>query len=99
MEELKSATRPATVEELKADAAAVAAELQQHGGGADNVGGGSLHRRLPEDLRRRFVGVRQALFARGVFEPMLARFDSATVTPASNQEIGERLAAIAESLG
>ena len=53
---------------------------------------------LPEDLRKRFIDVRAVLFQRGIFDPVLARFDSATVPKASAQEVGQELAKVAESL-
>ncbi len=63
-----------------------------------NTGGGSRHRGLPEDLRQQFIDVRAALFARGIYDPVLVRFDTATVTQAPTREIGERLAALADTL-
>lgn len=53
---------------------------------------------LPEELREHFIRVRGALYQRGVFEPMLARFDTASAPQATTVEVAERLAAIAESL-
>ena len=88
------------MEELKAKAAAVAAELQAVSGAAPAAtGGGSLQRHLPGDLRDRFIEVRAALFQRGIFDPVLVRFDTATATQASTAEIGQELAKIAETLG
>lgn len=63
-----------------------------------NTGGGSRHRGLPEDLRQRFIDVRAALFARGVYDPLLVRFDTASVPQAPTNEIAERLAAVADAL-
>ena len=63
-----------------------------------NTGGGSRHRGLPDELRQRFLDVRAALFARGIYDPVLVRFDTATVAQAPTREIGERLAAIADTL-
>jgi hypothetical protein len=63
-----------------------------------NTGGGSRHRALPEDLRQQFIDVRAALFARGIYDPVLVRFDTATVAQAPTSEIGERLAAVADAL-
>lgn len=62
------------------------------------TGGGSLHRGLPEEVRQGFIDVRAALFQRGMFDPVLARFDTATVPQASTTEIAERLAAVASQL-
>jgi len=74
-----------TTEELKAEAAAVARSLRE----APSVSA---------DVRKRFIGLRAALFGRGVFNPVLARFDSATVTRASSEEIAAQLDALATSL-
>ena len=38
---------------------------------------------LPHELRKAFIDVRAALFARGIYDPVLVRFDSATVPRAS----------------
>ena len=53
---------------------------------------------LPPDLRRRFIDVRAALFLRGIFDPVLVRFDSATVPHASTAELADELEAVAASL-
>jgi hypothetical protein len=53
---------------------------------------------LPADLRQRFIEVRAALFLRGVFDPVLVRFDSATVPHASAAELADELEAVAASL-
>jgi len=63
-----------------------------------NTGGGSRHRGLQEELRQQFIDVRAALFALGIYDPVLVRFDTATVAQAPTSEIGERLAAVAEAL-
>jgi len=54
--------------------------------------------RVPEELRRRFIAVRTELFQRGIFDPVLVRFDSATVPRASTQQIADQLAAVVASL-
>lgn len=72
------------LDELKAMAAALAEELK---GGA-----------MSPELRERFIDVRAALFQRGIYDPVLVRFDSYTVAKASPQEIGEQLASVAASL-
>jgi len=54
--------------------------------------------RVPEELRRRFIAVRAELFQRGIFDPVLVRFDSATVPGASTQQIADQLAAVVASL-
>lgn len=71
---------------LRELAAAVAEEMKT---AAAPVGG---------ELRERFINVRAALFQRGIYDPVLVRFDSATVAQASPQEIGEQLATVAASL-
>ena len=49
-------------------------------------------------LRERFIHVRAALFQRGIFDPVLVRFDSATAPRATAQEIAEQLASVATNL-
>lgn len=86
---------------LKELATQTAEALQSAASASDPVpatGGGSRHRGLPEALRQQFIEVRGALFARGIYDPVLARFDTATAPQASTSEIGERLAAVAEAL-
>lgn len=92
-----------TIDELKASASDVARALREASSSAGDepitgTGGGSRHRGLPEELRRRFIAVRAELFQRGIFDPVLVRFDTATVPQASTKQIAEQLAAVAESL-
>jgi len=75
-----------SVEEIKKNAAAIAEELR------------ATKSTVPPDLRQRFIDLRAALFQRGVYDPVLVRFDSATVSHASPQEIAEELTKIAASL-
>lgn len=75
-----------TLDELKTAAAEVAAAIN---GAGDALG--------PE-LRQRFIAVRAELFQRGVFDPLLVRFDSATVPRATLQQIADHLRSIAETL-
>jgi hypothetical protein len=75
-----------TLDELKTTAAEVARALSEAG---DVV--------APE-LRKRFIAVRAELLQRGVFDPVLVRFDSATVPRASVREIADHLRSIAENL-
>ena len=72
--------------QLKEVAAAVAEELKSAGAN------------VPPDLRQRFIDVRAELFQRGIYDPVLVRFDSATAPKASTQEIAEQLATVAASL-
>lgn len=74
------------LDQLRELAAAVAAELK---GAADPVSG---------ELRERFINVRAALFQRGIYDPVLVRFDTASAPRASAQEVGEQLAAVAGAL-
>ena len=84
---MKATWNPITIplSELKALANAVAGEMK----GASAIA---------PDLRKRFVDVRAALFQRGIYDPVLVRFDSATAPAASVNEIAEQLAAVAASL-
>jgi hypothetical protein len=82
-----------THQELKEKAIAVAEALK-----AIPPSDGPRHRALPEDLRKRFIDVRANLFARGIYDPVLVRFDSATVPHAPISEIGEQLATVAAAL-
>ena len=75
-----------SVEEIKKNAAAIAEELR------------ATKSTVPPDLRQRFIDLRAALFQRGVYDPVLVRFDSSTVSHASTQEIAEELTQIAASL-
>ena len=88
--------------ELKQIATLVAAEMKRHAGDANQpivgTGGGSAHRKLPDDLRASFIEIRGALFQRGIYDPVLVRFDTATVPQAATAEIAERLETIAETL-
>jgi hypothetical protein len=86
-------------EALKQEALAVAAALQAASSQPiSNTGGGSRHRGLPEDVRQRFIDIRAALFARGIYDPLLVRFDTATVAQAPTAKIAEQLATVAAAL-
>ena len=73
------------MEEMKEAMLEIAAELKRIPGP------------IPENLRLRFIEVRSQLFTRGFFDPILARFDGATMTHASNEEIAEELEKLAAS--
>ena len=79
-----------TIEDLKTAAANLARELQQSAAASN--------RDLPAELRARFIAIRAELFQRGVFDPVLVRFDSATVPQASPREIAEQLNLLASNL-
>ena len=53
---------------------------------------------LSPELRKRLIAARTELFRRGVYDPILVRFDSATVPRAGQAELAAELRAIAESL-
>ncbi|HEX8171759.1 MAG TPA: hypothetical protein VF824_14575 [Thermoanaerobaculia bacterium] len=53
---------------------------------------------LSPALRERFILVRAALFQRGIYDPVLVRFDSFTAPKASASEVAEQLASVAASL-
>lgn len=86
-------------DEVKQMAAALAEELRAAAGDGiepiSGTGGGSRHRGLPEDLRARFIDIRAALYQRGIYDPVLVRFDTATVSQASTREIADQLEALA----
>ena len=79
-----------TIEDLKAAAANVALELRERGAASNSA--------LPKELRARFVAIRAELFQRGIFDPVLVRFDSATVPQASPQEIADELSLLTSNL-
>jgi hypothetical protein len=72
--------------ELKKLAAAVADEMKS---AATPVEGA---------LRARFIEVRSALFQRGIYDPVLVRFDSATAPRATVEEVAEQLDQVAQAL-
>ncbi|HSP16651.1 MAG TPA: hypothetical protein VLV78_18035 [Thermoanaerobaculia bacterium] len=76
-----------SIDQIKAEAADVAGQMKGAGAGP-----------LPRDLRERFIHVRTALLQRGIHDPVLIRFDSATVPQASAIEVAEQLSAVAASL-
>jgi len=95
MEELKVSVG----DDLKAEAMAIAERLRQADGPApEATGGGSRQRALPEELRAQFVRYRTLLIQRGIFDPMLLRFDTASAAQASNGEIAEELTKLAATL-
>ncbi|HEX2834925.1 MAG TPA: hypothetical protein VHW00_18065 [Thermoanaerobaculia bacterium] len=51
---------------------------------------------ISPELRARFIQARTALFKRGIYDPVLVRFDSYTAPKASAQEVGEQLGLVAE---
>lgn len=75
------------IEELKAMAISIAAEIRAAADGP-----------MPIELRNRFINARAALFQRGIYDPVLVRFDSATVPPASPAEIAAELESVAAGL-
>jgi len=69
------------IAELKSTAATLAAELRS---GA-----------ITPELRQRFIDFRTDLFQRGIYDPVLVRFDSFTAPKASAEEIAKQLEKIA----
>ena len=53
---------------------------------------------MSSDLRRRLIAVRTALYQRGIFDPVLVRFDTVTVARASTKELADQLDSLASSL-
>jgi hypothetical protein len=51
---------------------------------------------MSADLRRRFIAVRTALFQRGIFDPVLVRFDTITVARASTKELADQLVTVSD---
>lgn len=84
--------------ELKAAASAVAEAMSSFAQAPATTGGGSRQRGLPEELRKRFIDVRSTLYQRGIYDPVLVRFDTASATQASTQDIAAQLVTIAEAL-
>lgn len=78
------------IEDLKTAAANVARDI--------NASGAQSNRDLSKELRAQFVAIRAELFQRGMFDPVLVRFDSATVPQASPREIAEALTLVASNL-
>jgi hypothetical protein len=74
------------IPELKKMATAVADELRSAATPVEGV------------LRARFIEVRSALFQRGIYDPVLVRFDSATAPRATVEEVAEQLEHVAQSL-
>jgi hypothetical protein len=75
-----------TPESLKAMAAQLASEMR----GSETPSA---------DVRARFIRLRAALFQRGVYDPVLVRFDSATAPRATTAEIAGQLEKISDALG
>ena len=74
-----------TIEELRIAAAEVARALRE----SDSP---------TKDVRSRFIAVRSELFQRGLFDPVLARFDTITGPRAAPQQVADELEALAETL-
>lgn len=74
------------------------AEIKMHARAVSEAMKAATGKPLPPDLRKRFIEVRSALFHRGVFDPVLVRFESATVPQATLEEIADQLASVAASL-
>ena len=66
---------------IRAEAAALAAELQNR-------------ETMSEEQRKRFIALRTAMYVRGIYDPVLVRFDSITAPRATVSEIARQLAVI-----
>jgi len=53
---------------------------------------------MAPELRERFIRVRAELFRRGIYDPILARFDSHTAPPADTHSVAQQLALVADQL-
>lgn len=95
---------PMTLDQIRALATVLATDLKVVAAGLGKtpagaaMGGGSRHRGLTEELRHRFIDVRASLYQRGIYDPILVRFDTATGSQASLGELADQLSAIAASL-
>ena len=102
MQHDETAHAPLSLDELRGRASQVAESLAALANAgapiATNPGGGSRHRAIPEELREQFIEVRAALFQRGLYDPVLVRFDTATAPQATTAEIAEQLRSVAASL-
>ena len=88
-----------TLDEMRSAATRLSGELRSADAqGAAAATGGSKHRGLPEDVRGRFLALRASLYQRGIYDPVLVRFDTATTAQATNGEVADQLDAVAESL-
>ena len=76
-----------SIAEIKTAAAAIAKQMKALGAA-----------QLPSAMRKQFIEVRAALIQLGVYDPILVRFDSATVAQASVAEVAAELEKIASSL-
>ena len=74
------------IPELKSLATTVAEDLKSAGSP------------LSGSLRERFISVRSNLFQRGIYDPVLVRFDSATAPKAGVEEVAEQLSMVATAL-
>jgi hypothetical protein len=68
--------------DVRTEAAALAAELQTAAA-------------MTEEQRARFIALRTAMVQRGIYDPVLVRFDSITVPRATASELAQQLALIA----
>ena len=93
---------PSSHEDLRVRAAAIADALWKLPNAADpvgNTGGGSRHRAIPADLQKQFIDLRAELFQRGIYDPVLVRFDTASAPQATTTEVAEQLKIVASSVG
>jgi hypothetical protein len=53
---------------------------------------------MAPELRERFIRVRAELYRRGIYDPILARFDSHTAPPVDAHSVAQQLALVADQL-
>ncbi len=66
---------------IRAEASALAAELQNA-------------EAMSEEQRKRFIALRTAMYVRGIYDPVLVRFDSINAPRATVNELAQQLAII-----
>ena len=67
------------MDDFASKAAAIAKELKAAG------------ETITPELRARFIELRSEMFQRGIYDPVLVRFDSATAPKATTAEMAEQL--------
>ncbi|HVT44552.1 MAG TPA: hypothetical protein VMT00_09190 [Thermoanaerobaculia bacterium] len=93
--------RPLTGEEIARAAASLAEEMERATEGVEERLGTALDRNQREaraigkELWERFIALRRELIRRGVHDPILGRFDSATVVQAGTAAIAEQVRRVA----
>lgn len=90
-----------TKDGLRAETASIAEELRRISESSPEepvAADGSRGRPIPPELRERLIRIREAMFQRGIYDPVLGRFDSYTVQQPDLRSIADQLARVAEGL-